>query len=30
VIAEGPPELVAKVPESATGQFLAPLLGPKG
>jgi excinuclease ABC subunit A len=30
VIAEGPPELVAKVPESATGQFLAPLLGLEG
>jgi excinuclease ABC subunit A len=27
VIAEGPPERVAKVPESHTGQFLAPLLG---
>ncbi len=27
VIAEGTPELVAKVPESATGAFLAPLLG---
>jgi excinuclease ABC subunit A len=27
VIAEGPPERVAKVPESYTGQFLAPLLG---
>ncbi|MBM3663358.1 MAG: excinuclease ABC subunit UvrA [Actinobacteria bacterium] len=27
VIAEGTPELVAKVPESSTGAFLAPLLG---
>jgi excinuclease ABC subunit A len=27
VIAEGPPERVAKVPESHTGRFLAPLLG---
>ncbi len=27
VIAEGPPELVAKASESATGRFLAPLLG---
>ena len=27
VVAEGPPEHVAKVPESYTGQFLAPLLG---
>jgi excinuclease ABC subunit A len=27
VVAEGPPERVAKVPESYTGQFLAPLLG---
>ena len=26
VIAEGPPELIAKTPESFTGQFLAPLL----
>ncbi len=28
VIVEGPPELVAKTPESYTGQFLAPLLEP--
>jgi excinuclease ABC subunit A len=27
IVAEGPPERVAKVPESYTGQFLAPLLG---
>ena len=27
VVAEGTPEQVAKVPESYTGQFLAPLLG---
>ena len=27
VVAEGPPELVAKTPESHTGRFLAPLLG---
>jgi excinuclease ABC subunit A len=27
VIAEGPPEHVAKVPESHTGRFLAPILG---
>ena len=27
VVAEGPPEHVAKVPESHTGRFLAPLLG---
>ncbi len=27
VIAEGPPEQVAKVPESHTGRYLAPLLG---
>jgi excinuclease ABC subunit A len=27
VIAEGPPERVAKVPESHTGKYLAPLLG---
>ena len=27
VIVEGPPELIAKTPESFTGQFLAPLLG---
>jgi len=27
VVVEGPPELVAKTPESYTGQFLAPLLG---
>ena len=26
VIVEGPPEVVAKTPESYTGQFLAPLL----
>jgi len=27
VVVEGPPELVAKTPESHTGRFLAPLLG---
>ncbi|MDQ1366125.1 MAG: excinuclease subunit, partial [Acidimicrobiaceae bacterium] len=27
VVVEGPPERVAKTPESYTGQFLAPLLG---
>ena len=27
IVAEGTPEQVAKVPESYTGQFLAPLLG---
>jgi excinuclease ABC subunit A len=27
IVAEGPPEQVAKVPESYTGRFLAPLLG---
>jgi excinuclease ABC subunit A len=27
VIAEGSPEQVAKVPESHTGRYLAPLLG---
>jgi excinuclease ABC subunit A len=27
VVVEGPPELVAKTPESHTGQFLAPILG---
>jgi excinuclease ABC subunit A len=27
IVAEGPPERVAKVPESYTGRFLAPLLG---
>ncbi len=27
VVVEGPPELVAKTPESHTGQFLAPMLG---
>ncbi len=27
VVAEGPPEAVAKVPESHTGRFLAPVLG---
>ncbi len=27
VVAEGPPEHVAKTPESHTGRFLAPLLG---
>jgi excinuclease ABC subunit A len=27
VVAEGPPEQVAKVPESHTGRYLAPLLG---
>jgi excinuclease ABC subunit A len=27
VVVEGPPELVAKTPESYTGQFLAPILG---
>jgi excinuclease ABC subunit A len=27
VIAEGPPEQVAKAPESHTGRYLAPLLG---
>ncbi|MDY7102518.1 MAG: excinuclease ABC subunit UvrA [Actinomycetota bacterium] len=27
VVVEGPPELVAKTPESHTGEFLAPLLG---
>ena len=27
VVAEGPPELVARVPQSATGEFLAPVLG---
>jgi len=26
VLVEGPPELVAKTPESYTGRFLAPLL----
>jgi excinuclease ABC subunit A len=26
VVVEGPPEVVAKTPESWTGQFLAPLL----
>ena len=28
VIVEGPPEVVAKTPDSYTGQFLAPVLGP--
>jgi excinuclease ABC subunit A len=27
VVAEGPPEHIGKVPESYTGQFLAPILG---
>jgi excinuclease UvrABC ATPase subunit len=27
VVVEGPPERVAKTPESYTGRFLAPLLG---
>ena len=27
VVAEGTPEAVSKVPESYTGQFLAPMLG---
>jgi excinuclease ABC subunit A len=27
VVAEGPPEVVAKVPESYTGKFLAEVLG---
>jgi excinuclease ABC subunit A len=27
VVAEGPPEVVAKVAESHTGRFLAPVLG---
>ncbi len=29
VVAEGTPEVVAKVPHSYTGQFLAPMLAPK-
>lgn len=30
VVCQGTPEKVAKVPESYTGQFLAPILGPRG
>jgi excinuclease ABC subunit A len=30
VVAEGPPEFVATVPESHTGRFLARILGPEG
>ncbi len=30
VVAAGPPEAVARVPGSATGQFLAPALGLNG